>query len=190
MESLFHVNSTTVDTDPVAEHDRILATNWDAAIKPDDQVWVLGDLSLGGTEAVARALNWIHDRPGTKHLITGNHDACWPANRDAHRWQTAYLQVFASVQPFARRKINGQQVLLSHFPYSGDHTTEERHHQYRLHNFGLPILHGHTHSRRNCSFGRNHWGNPTPQIHVGVDAWNLSPVDSSTIANVIATANI
>ena len=51
--------------------------------------------------------------------------------RGSHRWQRRYLEVFESVQAFARRKIGltvpvgvepTQTLLLSHFPYAADHT--------------------------------------------------------------------
>lgn len=161
-------------------HDRHLAWNWDDSIADDDQVWVLGDLSLGGTEATAYALNWIADRPGEKHLVPGNHCPVHPMHRDAHKWQSAYLKVFASVQPFARRRIAGRSVLLSHFPYRGDHTTEERFNQYRLRDEGEWLLHGHTHSvARYAAFQHPR------QVHVGVDAWDFQPVHIDSVAEII-----
>lgn len=175
-------------------HDRILAEKWDAVVRPEDQVWVLGDVTLTGAETVAYGLNWISDRPGTKHLIAGNHDPCHPMHRDAHKWQPAYLQVFASVQAFARRKIAGKNVLLSHFPYTGDHTETDRHTEYRLRDRNLPPLHGHTHSPNRLSRGRPRglgipgvipWDGPL-QIHVGVDAWNMTPVNLTEIEHLIA----
>ncbi len=169
----------------VATHDWLLAANWDAVVQPDDHVWVLGDLSMGGTEAVARALNWVGDRPGVKHLITGNHDACWPGHRDAHTWQATYMRMFASVQPFGRRKIAGRNVMLSHFPIRGDHTTADRFWEYRLRDGGLPILHGHTHAPRKTSLMAA-FPVPRLQIHVGVDAWNLFPVNQTEIADRLA----
>lgn len=173
----------------IAWHDATLARVWDGSVGKDDQVWVLGDLSAGGPEATAYALNWIADRPGTKHLVPGNHCPVHPMYRDAHRWQSAYQQVFASVQPFARRKIAGRSVLLSHFPYAGggDHTTDERYTQYRLQDEGLVLLHGHTHSAEKVS-----WVGPagfplasTLQIHVGVDAWEMRPVHLDEVAVLI-----
>lgn len=183
-------------TASIGWHDAMLAHRWDENVRPDDQVWVLGDLTLGGTEAVAHGLNWISDRPGVKHLIAGNHDPVHPMHRDAHRWQSAYLKVFASVQAFARRRIAGQDVLLSHFPYEGDHSATERFRPYRLRDVGdpgTPLLHGHTHSAEKISYGRDRWVgipgvNPTRgpmQIHVGVDAWDMRPVALSEIEGLL-----
>lgn len=170
-------------------HDCMLADNWDRVVNPEDQIWVLGDLSGGGTEATAHALNWVADRPGVKHLIAGNHDPVHPMHRDSHRWQSAFSQVFASVQPFARRKIGAHRVLLSHFPYTGDRG-EDRCSQYRLRNEGMPLLHGHTHSPERTSFAAHTSINDlltrlALQIHVGVDAWRYYPVHIDTLARFL-----
>lgn len=161
-------------------HDAMLAYHWDVNVGRDDHVWLLGDLSAGGSEVTAYALNWVADRPGIKHLIAGNHDHVHPMHRDAHKWQPAYLKVFASVQPFARRRIAGRSVLLSHFPYVGDHTETDRHTQYRLRDEGEWLLHGHTHSIAKWAGWRH-----SRQIHVGVDAWGMRPVRIDDVAALL-----
>lgn len=164
----------------VDAHDRIVAANWDAMVGRDDHVWVLGDVSAGGTEATAYALNWIASRPGVKHLIPGNHDPVHPMHRDSHRWMSAYRQVFASVQPFARRRIGGRSVLLSHFPYQADHTAVTRFDQYRLRDCGELLMHGHVHSADRLR-GR--------EIHVGLDAWELKPVSGREVEELLTFAD-
>lgn len=146
------------------EHDGAIADNWTSVVRTDDQVWVLGDIAVSNPAA---ALELIDSLPGIKHLIAGNHDAVHPMHRDAHKWQAAYLAVFASVQPFARRKHAGRDVLLSHFPYSADRDAT-RYPQWRLPDLGDLLLHGHTHSTERYTSPR--------EIHVGVDAWGLAPV--------------
>lgn len=155
------------------EHDSAIAENWKQAVKTDDHVWVLGDLQM---TRVAYALNLIQELPGIKHLIAGNHDPCHPMHREAHRHQRRYLQAFESVQAFARKRICGQTVMLSHFPYCGDHTEQERYVQYRLRNEGEWLLHGHTHSYIQ-QVGR--------QIHVGLDAWGMKLVHHTAIENLM-----
>lgn len=97
-------------------HDRVLANFWDATVKPDDTVWVLGDISAGGSAAQARALSWITERPGWKHLITGNHDGCHPMHRDAHKWQTplpdAGIRIGAAVRASAHQRPTSSPVAL------------------------------------------------------------------------------
>lgn len=153
-----------------------LVENWRRVVRPDDDVWVLGDLTLSN---ITGSLAIIESLPGRKHLIAGNHDACHPMHRSAHKWQSTYLRVFASVQPFARRKIAGQFVLLSHFPYHRDRH-EVRYTQWRLRDEGGWLLHGHTHGKEQRE-GR--------EIHVGVDAWDLTPVNLDQIAQLMKETN-
>lgn len=161
----------------IPAHDAALAKRWDALVDKRDTVWVLGDLCLQSRTATDRALEWIGSRPGTKHLVAGNHDRVHPGcERQGYKHLRQYLEVFESVQPFARRRILGQDVLMSHFPYSGDHTAEDRFPEWRLPDTGKWLLHGHTHSR-SAGEGR--------MIHVGVDAWDLEPVPLETIELII-----
>lgn len=149
------------DTDA---HDQAIINNWRRLVRPDDIVWVLGDLTL---HSPAPALSIIGSLPGRKHFITGNHDPCHPMHRQSARWQRVYLDVFESVQPFARQRWDNKYFLLSHFPYTKDRG-EARYMQYRLPDDGMWLLHGHTHDASRYDGGH--------EIHVGVDAWDLKPV--------------
>ncbi|MEV4127052.1 metallophosphoesterase [Nocardia sp. NPDC049707] len=148
------------------EHDAELARCWDAVVRPVDQVWLLGDVT-GRRGDEARGLEWVAARPGIKHLIAGNHDPCHGMHTEAHKVLPRYLEVFASVQQSAVRKIAGERVLLSHFPYSADHTTEARYPEWRFPDTGRWLVHGHTHSTV-AQRGR--------ELHVGLDAHDLKPV--------------
>lgn len=160
-------------------HDEVLAANWDGVVGKNDVVWVLGDLCLSGTAVTNNALDWVKSRPGRKHLISGNHDNCFPGtNRDFAKWMPRYLEVFETVQPFARKKIAGKNVLMSHFPYSGDHTVTERFTQWRLPDMGEWLLHGHTHTAEKIR-GK--------MIHVGVDAHNFTPVSMEKIFRMVSS---
>jgi calcineurin-like phosphoesterase family protein len=191
-------------------HDCKLANNWDAVVGKDDLVYVLGDLSLQGTGATNAALDWIGRRKGRKVLVPGNHCPIHSGiNRDYKKWVPRYREVFEDVELFIRKRIAGQNVLMSHFPYqgAGDHTVEERYTQYRLPDLGEWLIHGHTHSKERlhpkicqlaiangeevhrCPCGGSRPGHPAKwshkMIHVGVDAWDLSPVPMSAIEEII-----
>jgi calcineurin-like phosphoesterase family protein len=146
------------------EMDFALMSNWARVVQESDVVWVLGDLCLRNP---TDALSIIDNLPGRKHFISGNHDPCHPMHRRNARWQRQFLEVFETVQPFAREKWAGHEFLLSHFPYEKDRG-EARYGQYRLPNEGKWLLHGHTHDTAKYEGGT--------EIHVGVDAWNLHPV--------------
>ncbi len=145
------------------EHDSYIIESWNDVVKPNDTVWHLGDVGMNPKHFFP-FLHWLN---GTIHLVAGNHDQVWPGHRDAHKHQQLWLTKFASVQAFARRNINGRQVLLSHFPYSGDHYPVERYGEYRLHDEGKWLLHGHVHDL---------WKVNGRQINVGLDRWDLAPV--------------
>ena len=154
------------------EHDEAIIARWNSAVAPGDIVWHLGDVSL---QPHARFRPLAERLNGTIHLVAGNHDRVFPGHRDAHKHQREWLATFASVQAYARRRIDGREVLLSHFPYEGDHG-EERFTQYRLRDEGVWLLHGHTHGKEKVS-GR--------QIHVGLDAWDLTPLRDDAVATLM-----
>jgi calcineurin-like phosphoesterase family protein len=175
-----------------AEHDEAIVVKWNQVVRPEDTVWLLGDVGLG---KAALILPWADRLNGTIHLVTGNHDACWPAHRDAFKHQRQWLDHFASVQQYARLKLNGRYVLLSHFPYQGDSGEHagDRHSQYRLRDEGMWLLHGHTHGTERLTLsslpvvtfgGEPEWC--SQQVHVGLDAWDLAPVSANTVAELIA----
>lgn len=157
----------------VEEHDEHLIEQWNKVVRADDQVWHLGDVGMvseGETLAIIGKLN------GLKHLIAGNHDPVWPGHRAAHQHQRRWLSVFDSVQTFARRRIGrGEYFMLSHFPYAGDHTVDERYAQFRLRDEGAWLVHGHVHDS---------WDVRDRQVNVGVDVRNWRPVNLSELVEI------
>lgn len=160
----------------VEEHDEAIALAWRRRVRPADYVWILGDLGVGNLNDL---LVKVARLPGRKNLVFGNHDVGHPMHKDSRRYQRRYLEVFSSIQPFARISVGGQKVLLSHFPYAGSaegDRGEERYSQWRLPDLGEWLLHGHTHLGH-----RLHEGN---QIHVGWDAWD-APVSAAEIKEMM-----
>lgn len=59
-------------------HAKKIASHWKSLIHPDDLVLVPGDLSWAmKIEEVVPDLQWVHELPGTKVMIKGNHDYWW-----------------------------------------------------------------------------------------------------------------
>jgi calcineurin-like phosphoesterase family protein len=177
------------------QHDEAIIDQWNHLVRRDDLVWHLGDVGLGNE---TRILEQAARLNGRKQLITGNHDACWPGHRDSRKHQRRWLDVFESVQAFARIRVDGRTVLLSHFPYEGDHAGEDRAMQYRLRDEGAWLVHGHTHQPNRLgphprflsvvASVPDSFGEPQPrgrEVHAGLDAWGLRPVSEAGILGVI-----
>lgn len=189
-----------VTPEDVEWHDTMLADKWDAVVGKDDVVWGLGDL-IANPKSLPAALEWIDKRPGRKHWILGNHDPAHPLHSESEKWEKRYHEVFESVGIVRRRTITlpggaKQTALLSHFPYRGDGDgREDRCDQFRLRDKGLPILHGHTHSKERITTSDHQEPDhredqdglyaPAMQVHVGVDAWNFAPVSLEQIAELL-----
>jgi calcineurin-like phosphoesterase family protein len=127
-------------------HDDSIARQWHKQVKDGDLVYVLGDISGGSRTGEAYALTVIQGLPGRKRLIAGNHDSVASIHRTLSPHLDWYNSVFERVSDYGRVKLNRQDVLLSHYPYRGDHTDEPRYAQYRLPDIGAPLIHAHTHS--------------------------------------------
>lgn len=60
------------------DHAKKIAANWKSLIHADDLVLVPGDLSWAmKLEDAVPDLQWVHELPGTKVMIKGNHDYWW-----------------------------------------------------------------------------------------------------------------
>lgn len=129
------------------EHDRHVTSGLTASMPARSTLYVLGDLSMESWRDYAldslMRIKQLYNH--TMHLVFGNHDPGHSMHKSARRVQREYLEVFDTVGDSAVLKWNKEKVLLSHFPYSGDHTEEERYMQWRLPNLGAKLIHGHTH---------------------------------------------
>jgi len=106
-----------------ADMDELLVERWNAAVRPDDTVWHLGDVARRAADVPA-LLARLH---GTKHLIRGNNDP--PDTGDAAGW--------AGVADYAEIELEGRRLVLCHYAFrawNGQHR-------------GAINLHGHSHGR-------------------------------------------
>lgn len=155
------------------DHDETIIRNWNATVAPDDVVWVLGDVAMG---KIAESLPLVKRLNGTKLLIPGNHDRCWWAHKPAYveKWTPIYQEVgFAIFNVRERLRVNEWGILkMSHFPYEGDHTGEERYSHARPTDEGHVLLHGHVHDAWKVKRAES----GSVQINVGLDVWDYRPV--------------
>ena len=109
----------------VAAMDAAMLERWNATVGPEDEVWHLGDFTLGVPETTMAAL--LGRLQGRKHLITGNNDS--PATTNLAGW--------SSVRPYAEIELDGFGVVLCHYPFRS----------WRNMSRGWLNLHGHSHGR-------------------------------------------
>ncbi|TSP14051.1 phosphoesterase [Cupriavidus campinensis] len=130
---------------------------WNRLVRPDDDVYHLGDLSFAGmfkTVQVVRQLN------GRKHWILGNHD------EELHG-KASLVALFQSIQDYKVLKVTDpdtpggvQRIVLSHFPMLS---------WYAMHR-GSWMLHGHSHG------SLKHPYEGMRLMDVGVDPNDFAPV--------------
>ncbi|AWN38997.1 MULTISPECIES: metallophosphoesterase [Methylobacterium] len=124
----------------IAEHDRALVDRWNNRITDVDDVYVLGDFSIGLS---ARELRRVFgELRGRKHLVVGNHDGA----------KTLALPWASPPRDILRVTLERTQLFLSHYPtrsWPGMHA-------------GTLHLYGHTHgaiqdTRHSCDIGVDRW---------------------------------
>lgn len=165
----------------VEEHDRALISNFRKRVQDTDKLWFLGDMAFDGWRARLRAV--LPLIPGEHHIVLGNHDRPHPLNSRGHAYQEEFRDLgFRSVSLAARISYEGMGALMSHFPYAGDNgDRKDRFEEWRLPDAGRPLLHGHTHGKEILT----HTEKGTPQVHVGLDAWDMFPVHLSDVFAVL-----
>lgn len=165
----------------IGHHNVTIMNNWLNVVQPEDTVYVLGDIAMGSFEESVKLFAGL---TGDKLFVAGNHDKIFSGNNSDARiekFAPLYEQVGFSILPentsvTLETSWGVQEVLLSHFPYSGDsHSEVDRYAQNRFKDEGLPIVHGHTHSREKLN------PNNRREFHVGVDAHGFMPVHESEI---------
>ena len=177
----------------VEEMNEMLVLNWNAIVKPEDTVYVLGDFSLA-----FRAIELFSSRlMGNKILIPGNHDFChsyhkksrnpenrakWIAKYEEHGWKVLPEHNTISFKGLG-------EVNLAHLPYTNDGDVRldevqmghDKYAKYRPINDGKILLCGHVHEKWKYRF----LADGTLMINVGCDVWGLRPVNLVEIINFI-----
>lgn len=157
-------------------HDLVVLSNLSKRLRKGDRLWVLGDVSVETYPIEVLSMKEVE-----LHLISGNHDAVHPLHRRSEQAQQEFRKAFDSIDSMGTFRHNKQKIMLSHFPYGGDHTELERYPEYRLRDLGAPIVHGHTHSEHKVSYSPC----GTLQVCVSLDAWNLKPVSKEDLTKII-----
>jgi calcineurin-like phosphoesterase family protein len=156
--------------DSTEAHDLAIFRRWERQVRPDDLVYVMGDISGGSRTGEIHALNVLNMLPGRKILVAGNHDSVSGIHRRKSPDLWLFRETFEDIKDFARIRIEGQQILLSHYPYmsqgDGPGRGHARYEQFRLPDLGERLIHAHTHHSHPTS------GSTTGrELCVSWDAW-------------------
>jgi calcineurin-like phosphoesterase family protein len=145
----------------VSEMDVALLDGLAQSVRKGDKIYILGDLLFGNRDAHLRLLKLL---PGEKFLVFGNHD---------HRHRSAFIKsgVFAWCKDLAEIKIDGQRIVMCHYPMDSWNAS------YR----GSWHLHGHSHGNLPAR-GR--------RMDVGVDCNGYLPVSLDTIKYVMKSRDV
>ena len=139
--------------------DEALIYNWNLAVKPEDIVYVLGDVFFCNQEEAKTILNRLN---GKKRLVYGNHDK-------VIRNQKPIQYLFEEILPeLYTEHIDGIMVHMCHYPM---HSWNKAFH-------GAYMLHGHVHSPQPTD-------GKVRRYDVGVDANYYAPVRWETIKKTL-----
>lgn len=118
--------------DTIEEHDEYLINSWNARVRPEDEVYILGDFCLYAKKSPA---DYLKRLSGKKHLIVGNHDHLLLKDPEA-------MAQFETVEHLCCIQDGDKRVVLCHYPLA------EWHQYYR----GSWHIYGHIHNNRKRAF--------------------------------------
>lgn len=157
--------------DDPAEMSDELVRRWNSVVQPNDTVWHLGDVVLGGFE---KNKHYIGQLNGHKILVAGNHDRCFYglknfSDKDVKYREAGFDEVYFG-QPMDIKMPGWGFVTLSHYPRESDGRHEDYQDRFLVPDDGGWLLHGHVHDL---------WRVRERQLNVGVDVWDGYPVSES-----------
>ena len=142
----------------VEEMNEAIVERWNSVVKPNDEVYHLGDFALNDIDA---AISYINHLNGTIRWILGNHDTDKKrvkiVDECPNVWEIGYADLIKYDKKFS--------IYMSHYPTLTCNYDDKKFSQHVI------ALHGHTHQRTNWL----HTDNPF-MYHVGIDSHNNTPV--------------
>lgn len=142
----------------VKDMNMAIVENWNSVVKPDDEVWHLGDMALGDIDDACKYINQLN---GTIRWIRGNHCTEKKIGKIIEEcpavWEIGWAYQFKYNKKFS--------IYMSHYPTLTSNYDDKKFSQHII------ALHGHTHQQKNWL----HTDNPF-MYHVGVDSHDNTPV--------------
>lgn len=150
--------------DSIEEHNETIVKNWNSVVRPQDYVYILGDIMLNDDDTGIKLINRLN---GAKYLIRGNHDSEDRLSR--YYTETDLMSPYGDVYPWAAPVHIGKwSFYLSHYPVCfSDYRSAKQSRKW--------CLCGHSHTK-------NKWQNiNTCCYHVELDCHNNTPVSIDEI---------
>ena len=138
----------------IHEMNETILNNFRSVVKPEDDLYLLGDLYLGSLNKV---IHYLLGLPGKIHIVYGNHDTLSRQKFYGQMPNVVEVMGYSNIL-----KYNKQSIYLSHYPTITDNYP------------GFPKVinfFGHTHQKT------NQYRDYTQMYHVGVDSHNCFPVN-------------
>lgn len=145
----------------IEEMDKTIINNWNNKVKPNDDVYILGDFTYKGKDYK----HYLKQLNGKKHLIIGNHDS-----RTVR--ESRGTNDFVEVKQMLEINDNGHRIVLCHYPLV------EWNGYYRgtYHFYGH--VHNNYHNKTTCYAKNMH-----NAFNVGVDIIGFVPCTFDEIVN-------
>ena len=143
----------------IEEHDTEILKRWNNIVTPEDTVYILGDLCLGGNEEEWNRI--FLNLNGTKQVIAGNHDTENKIDKYIFKYDMIYSGL-STIYKYNKKK----RFYLSHYPTIVSNYEDKAF---------FWNLSGHTHSRNIFQYGE--WC----IYNVALDAHNCTPVSIEQI---------
>ena len=144
----------------IEEHDIEVLKRCNEIVKPDDELWLLGDLVMSGNE---KEWDMVYESLFCKniHFVRGNHDTDNKLNRYINEYNFKF-HGYAEILKYTKQRV----FYLSHFPTIVGNFEDGKPSMYNLS--------GHTHSKEKFS--------QYPNVYnVSLDAHNCYPVSIEDI---------
>lgn len=167
----------------VEEMNEDMVNKWNSIVKPEDDVYVLGDFSLAfrPVEIYSFRLN------GNKYLVPGNHDMNHSYHKrsrkleNREKWHQKYKDYGWNILPEQTTlEVPGLATFnLCHHPYAApsNEAYDDKYAKWRPIDDGRILLCGHIHEK----WKTNKSSKGTLMINVGVDVWDFKPVSLDQI---------
>lgn len=166
-----HRGGPETNWEKVALMNELIIGNWNLTIKPEDEVYILGDVAMG---QIHLAPDLIRRLNGKKYLVKGNHDkSLTKTQADGTRYSDGLFEWVKDTHEMAFA-VDGKKTMLfmSHYPHAA----------WNGMNQGAIMLHGHLHGSKCDVTGRI--------MDVGMDTNNLFPYTMEEVVRKMLTIDI